>query len=63
MGYFANMHTHSTFSDGVYSPYELCQKARYEGFGAICLTDHDTIEGYDDFKKACFKKLAHSIKQ
>ena len=49
---YANLHLHSVYSDGVYSPRELCEKAKALGYGAIALTDHDTAAGYDQLKAA-----------
>ncbi len=40
-----DLHTHSTASDGLYTPAELVQKAREAGLGLIALTDHDTTNG------------------
>ena len=42
---FANLHMHSTFSDGQYTPEELCALAVKQGHKAIALTDHDTCKG------------------
>lgn len=42
---FANLHMHSTFSDGQYTPDELCALAVKQGHKAIALTDHDTCKG------------------
>ena len=42
---FANLHMHSTFSDGQYTPDELCALAQKQGHKAIALTDHDTCKG------------------
>lgn len=41
----ADLHLHSTASDGLYSPTDLVQKAALRGLGAIALTDHDTLAG------------------
>jgi len=41
----ADLHTHSSASDGVLSPTELVQLAKTEGLAAIAITDHDTISG------------------
>ena len=49
---YANLHLHSVYSDGVFTPRELCEKAKALGYGAIALTDHDTSEGYNELKKA-----------
>ncbi len=40
-----DLHTHSTASDGTYSPAELVRLAKREGLKALALTDHDTIQG------------------
>ncbi|MCU0645351.1 MAG: PHP domain-containing protein, partial [bacterium] len=44
----ADLHNHSTASDGEYSPTELVEKAKELGLNAIGLTDHDTIEGLEE---------------
>lgn len=44
----ADLHNHSTASDGEYTPAELVAKAQELGLIAIGLTDHDTIEGLDE---------------
>lgn len=41
----ADLHTHSTFSDGVLSPTELIDLAYRRGVRIMALTDHDTVEG------------------
>jgi len=53
MKFYANMHTHSTHSDGGFSPRRLAEAAKEEGYGAVVLTDHDTVTGYDELKEAC----------
>lgn len=35
-----NLHTHSTNSDGVLSPEEVCRRYRAEGYDFLALTDH-----------------------
>lgn len=40
-----DLHTHSTASDGTYSPAELVRLAKEVGLSALALTDHDTVEG------------------
>ncbi|TVM18879.1 phosphatase [Oceanidesulfovibrio indonesiensis] len=42
-----DLHTHSTASDGSYSPEELVTAAKNSGLSAIALTDHDTLNGLD----------------
>ncbi|SEL00767.1 MULTISPECIES: PHP domain-containing protein [unclassified Butyrivibrio] len=43
-----DLHTHSTASDGTYSPSELIRYAHEIGLSAIALTDHDTISGLSE---------------
>jgi len=40
-----DLHTHSTASDGTFSPSELVRLAKSEGLKALALTDHDTTSG------------------
>jgi len=42
------MHTHSTASDGVYSPSKLVDYAIEKGLAGIAITDHDTIDGIEE---------------
>lgn len=44
-----DLHTHSLFSDGTFSPAELIAEAKRLGLGAIALTDHNTVSGLPDF--------------
>ena len=53
---YANLHTHSTHSDGVYSPTEMVNVAKAEGYSAIAITDHDTASAYPELKAACDKE-------
>lgn len=41
-------HTHSTVSDGTDTPAELVAKAAAAGLTAIGLSDHDTVDGWDE---------------
>ncbi|HET7420785.1 MAG TPA: CehA/McbA family metallohydrolase [Candidatus Dormibacteraeota bacterium] len=41
----ADLHMHTTFSDGWPEPLELVDHARATGLDVIAVTDHDTIEG------------------
>ena len=42
---FADLHLHTKFSDGTYTPEELVAQAKLHRLAAIALTDHDTVEG------------------
>lgn len=41
----ADLHNHTTLSDGEFTPKELIEKARSLGLKAIAVTDHDTLNG------------------
>ncbi len=47
-----DLHTHSIFSDGTFSPAELVVLAEETGLSAIALTDHNTVLGLKDFMRA-----------
>jgi len=51
-GIFADLHVHSTASDGVFSPAEIVRQAAEIGLGAIALTDHDTLVGVPEARLA-----------
>ncbi len=40
-----DLHLHSTFSDGTFTPAELVKMARESGIRAVSITDHDTVDG------------------
>ncbi len=42
----ADLHCHSTCSDGTMTPNQLLHHAKEIGLSGICITDHDTIEAY-----------------
>jgi predicted metal-dependent phosphoesterase TrpH len=50
---FADLHLHTFFSDGTFTPEELVERASKIGFSAIALTDHDTLEGCARAAAAC----------
>lgn len=45
-----DLHTHSTFSDGTFTPSQLVKYAEEKGLKAFALTDHDTTEGVKEAK-------------
>lgn len=50
-----DLHTHSTFSDGTFTPTELILHAKNKNLDAISITDHDTIDGLDEGFDASIK--------
>ena len=45
----ADLHLHSTFSDGVYTPAQLVEQAAAARLTVVALTDHDTLNGIPEF--------------
>src|SRR5581483_1662921 len=41
----ADLHLHTTHSDGLYTPAQVVELARRSGLSAVALTDHDTLGG------------------
>ena len=48
----SEIHMHSTFSDGEFSPEQLVDIAQKNNVTLLSLTDHDTFEGIYDFLNA-----------
>ncbi|BEU87242.1 PHP domain-containing protein [Selenomonas sp. TAMA-11512] len=47
-----DLHSHSTASDGTFSPAELAAEARRQGLYAFALTDHDSVYGLEEARAA-----------
>ncbi|MDA3839629.1 MAG: PHP domain-containing protein [Patescibacteria group bacterium] len=52
---------HSTYSDGQLTPTGVANFAYSNGVKIASLTDHNTVAGLDEFKKACKKRRMKSI--
>lgn len=50
-----DLHTHTTASDGQYTPEELVYKAAEKNISVLAITDHDTISGLEEGAEACRK--------
>jgi predicted metal-dependent phosphoesterase TrpH len=48
----ADLHVHTTCSDGSYTPAEVVDLARRTGLAALAITDHDTLEGVASARSA-----------
>lgn len=44
----ADLHTHTTASDGQYTPGDLVRKAAELGVECLAITDHDTMDGVEE---------------
>jgi predicted metal-dependent phosphoesterase TrpH len=50
---FADLHMHTLFSDGTFTPEELAARGGKCGLAAMALTDHDSVEGCARMAQAC----------
>ncbi|MBC8313257.1 MAG: PHP domain-containing protein [Candidatus Cloacimonetes bacterium] len=50
-----DLHIHTTFSDGSYTPKQILQTAKEIEFSTISITDHDCVDGYLSAKKLAKK--------
>ena len=48
---YADLHLHTTASDGSDTPTHLVQRVAREGFRAMAVTDHDTLDGLEEAEK------------
>lgn len=58
---FADLHTHSSASDGTMTPTQLVEKAENIGLSVVALTDHDTISGIKEAQAAAVGKKVRVI--
>lgn len=52
-----DLHTHTTFSDGEYTPHEVINQARDKNIGTIAITDHDNIDALKDINYSEFNDI------
>jgi 3',5'-nucleoside bisphosphate phosphatase len=53
----ADLHTHTTFSDGTHTPAELIERAIKAGLKAVAVTDHDTTGGVEPVRAAAAGRI------
>ncbi|MCR5494445.1 MAG: PHP domain-containing protein [Treponema sp.] len=51
-----DLHTHTTASDGQYTPSELVNKVADKGLSVLAITDHDTIDGIEEGAREAKKR-------
>ena len=56
--YKACLHTHTTVSDGHYSPAEIKKSYRKAGYSVVAFTDHELLRRHDDLADDSFLPLA-----
>ena len=52
---YIDLHTHSTASDGSFTPAEVFASAVDLQLAAVALTDHDTVTGLEEFQSAALE--------
>ncbi len=52
---YCDLHNHSNCSDGSFTPTELVRYAKEKKLSALALTDHNTVDGLEEFERACFE--------
>ena len=52
MDNFCDLHTHSTFSDGTFTPSQIVAEALRANLRSVALTDHNTVAGLPEFLEA-----------
>lgn len=57
----ANLHIHSRYSDGSQWPDNIVKRAKDLGLNQIALTDHDCMEGVEQFLNSARKAVLRAI--
>ena len=56
-----DLHTHSIFSDGTFTPSEIIDEAIKIGLSSVALCDHNTVDGLKEFMHAAENKSIEAI--
>ena len=46
--FFVDLHIHTNYSDGIFTPEQVVEYASRVGLSAISITDHDTVDGVQE---------------
>ncbi len=52
-----DLHIHTTYSDGDYTPKQVVQMAKKKGLSGIAITDHDECRGYEEVRNGSIKDI------
>ena len=58
---YADLHLHTNYSDGTYTPEELAEHGHQRGLKVMALTDHDTVDGCERMVTACEERRIEFI--
>lgn len=61
MNQYCDLHTHSHYSDGTFSPAEILAEAEQLGLSSVALTDHNTVAGLPEFLSAAQDSSVEAI--
>ena len=50
-----DMHVYSVYSDGLFSPYAIAERAKRAGLAFFSITDHDSMEGAEEKQRAALE--------
>ena len=56
-----DLHTHSIYSDGTYTPAEIIKSAVNMGLSAVALCDHNTVDGLSEFLAVAEEKNIEAV--
>lgn len=56
-----DLHTHSHYSDGTFSPAQILAEAEKTGLSSVALTDHNTVAGLPEFLAAAGGQTVEAI--
>lgn len=58
---YCDLHCHSTYSDGTFTPLEIIKEAEKTGLCAVALTDHNTFGGLAEFFDAAEQSSVEAV--
>ena len=58
---FCDLHTHSNYSDGTWTPEQLIREAEALGLEAVALCDHNTVAGLPEFVEAGRRSIVEAV--
>lgn len=61
MSQYCDLHTHSHYSDGTFSPAQILAEAETLGLSAVALTDHNTVAGLPEFLAAAQDSAVEAV--
>lgn len=58
---YCDLHTHSNYSDGTFTPKEIIEAAEAIGLNAVALCDHNTVSGVPEFLESAKGKKVKAV--